>query len=130
MNFRNWSSPGHITSNALQWYIFCLQNCSSDRENFLKQWKVGTIFETECFFNMFFWVLRANTFFGREWTSILMYLVESVQDFLIKLDMKPCMHLVEISIFSLNHVIVRLTKILNNLLEHIKIHTFKVIFLY
>ena len=25
--------------------------------------------------------------------------VESVQDFLIKLDMKPCMHLVEISIF-------------------------------
>merc|ERR1739844_197321 len=57
------------------------------------------------------------------------YLVESVQDILIKLDMKPCMHLVEISIFSLNHVIVRLTKIMNNLLEHIKIHTFKVIFL-
>ena len=27
--------------------------------------------------------------------------IESVQDFLIKLDMKPCMHLVEISIFSL-----------------------------
>ena len=39
--------------------------------------------------------------------------VESVQDFLIKLDMKPCMHLVEISIFSLNLVIVRLTKIMN-----------------
>ena len=55
--------------------------------------------------------------------------VESVQDFLIKLDMKPCMHLVEISIFSLNHVIVRLTKIMNNLLEHLKIRTFKVIFL-
>ena len=45
--------------------------------------------------------------------------LESVQDFLIKLDMKPCMHLVEISIFSLNHVImVRLTKLC----------TFKVIF--
>ena len=39
--------------------------------------------------------------------------LESVQDFLIKFDMKPCMHLVEISIFSLNLVIVRLTKIMN-----------------
>ena len=35
----------------------------------------------------------------------------SVQDFLIKLDMKQRMHLVEISIFSLNLVIIRLTKI-------------------
>ena len=33
--------------------------------------------------------------------------------FLIKLDMKPRMHLVEISIFSLNLVIVRLIKIMN-----------------
>ena len=41
------------------------------------------------------------------------YVIESFQDFLIKLDMKPCMHLVEISIFSLNLVIVRLTKIMN-----------------
>ena len=55
--------------------------------------------------------------------------LESVQDFLIKLYMKLCMHLVEIGIFSLNHVIVRLTKIMNNLVELIKIHTFKVIFL-
>ena len=39
--------------------------------------------------------------------------LESVQDFWIKLDMKPCVHLEEISIFSLNHVIVRLTKIMN-----------------
>jgi hypothetical protein len=39
------------------------------------------------------------------------------------------MHLVEISIFSINHVIVRLTKIMNNLLKHLKIRTFKVIFL-
>ena len=45
----------------------------------------------------------------REITSGL----ESVQDFLIKLDMKPCMHLVETSIFSLNPVIVRPTKIMN-----------------
>ena len=55
--------------------------------------------------------------------------LESVQDFLIKLDMKPCVHLVEISIFSLNHVIIRLTQIMNNFLKHLKIRTFKVIFL-
>ena len=43
------------------------------------------------------------------------YIIESFQDFLIKLDMKPCMsmHLVGISIFSLNLVIVRPTKIMN-----------------
>ena len=34
--------------------------------------------------------------------------VESVQDFLIKLGIKPQMHLVEISTFSINNVIVRL----------------------
>ena len=39
--------------------------------------------------------------------------LESVQDFLIKLDIKPPMHLLEISTFSLNNVIVRLTKIMN-----------------
>ena len=55
--------------------------------------------------------------------------VESVEDFLIKLDMKPCMHIVETSSFSLKHVIVRLTKIMNNLLWHLKIRAFKVIFL-
>ena len=41
------------------------------------------------------------------------WLLESVQDFLIKLDTKPRMHLVETSIFSLNLVIVRPTKIMN-----------------
>ena len=40
------------------------------------------------------------------------YLKETFQDFLIKLDIKPLMHLWEISIFSLN-VIVRLTKMMN-----------------
>ena len=39
--------------------------------------------------------------------------LESVQDFLIKLDMKPCMHLAETSIFSLNPVTVRPTKNMN-----------------
>ena len=54
--------------------------------------------------------------------------LESVQDFLIKSDIKPLMHLLEISTVSLNNVIVRLTKIMNNLLKDCKIRTFKVIF--
>ena len=39
--------------------------------------------------------------------------LETVQDFLIKLDIKPLMHLLKISVFSLNDVIIRLTKIRN-----------------
>ena len=42
-------------------------------------------------------------------------LLDTIQDFLCKLGMKPHMHLVEISIFSLNHVIVRPTKIIKDL---------------
>ena len=57
-----------------------------------------------------------------------MYLVESIQDFFIKLSIKPLMHLLEISIFSQNNDIVRLTKIMNNLVKDCKIRTFKVIF--
>ena len=41
------------------------------------------------------------------------YTIESVQDFLIKLDKKPLMHLLEIYTFSLNNVIIRLTNIMN-----------------
>ena len=55
-------------------------------------------------------------------------LVETVQDFLIKLDIKPLMHLLKIRIFSLNNDIIRLTKIMNNILKDCKIRTFKVIF--
>ena len=40
-------------------------------------------------------------------------LVDTVQDFLIKLGIKPQMHLWEISISSLNNVIVRPTKTMN-----------------
>ena len=42
--------------------------------------------------------------YGGQWNSGdgVSFTLESVQDFLIKLDMKQCMHLVEISIFSLN----------------------------
>ena len=60
--------------------------------------------------------------------SKLLLILESFQDFLFKLDMKPRMHLVEISIFSLNIVIVRLTTIMNNLLEHLKILIFKILY--
>jgi hypothetical protein len=40
------------------------------------------------------------------------------------------MHLLEISIFSLNNDLVRLTKIMNNLVKDLKILIFKVIFQY
>ena len=53
--------------------------------------------------------------------------VESVQDFLIKLGIKPRMHILEIVIFLLNHVIFRPTKIMNNLLKDAKL-VFSVIF--
>ena len=39
--------------------------------------------------------------------------VDTVQDFLIKLGIKPRMHLLEIGIFSLYHAIIRPTKIMN-----------------
>jgi hypothetical protein len=44
------------------------------------------------------------------------YSLETVQDFLIKLGIKPLLYLLEISTFSLNNDIVRLTKIMNKLL--------------
>ena len=43
--------------------------------------------------------------------------IDTIQDFVCKLCMKPNMHLVEISIFSLNHVFVRPTKIMKDLCE-------------
>ena len=43
--------------------------------------------------------------------------------------MNPHKHVVEISDFSLNHVFVRLTKIMSNLVKDRKLLTFKVIFL-
>ena len=56
------------------------------------------------------------------------YRLDTVQDFMIELGIKPFVHILEISIFSRNHVIVRPTKIMNNLLKDCKICTFKVIF--
>ena len=40
-------------------------------------------------------------------------LLDTVQDFFNRLGMKPCIHLVEISIYLLYHVIIRPTKIMN-----------------
>ena len=54
--------------------------------------------------------------------------VETVQDFLIKLGIKPLIYLLEISIFSKNNDIVRLTKIMHNLVKDLKFLSFKVIF--
>ena len=46
---------------------------------------------------------------------LLEYQIDTVQDFLIKLGIKTHMHILEISIVSLNHVIVRPTKIIKDL---------------
>ena len=68
-----------------------------------------------------FWCKKMNVFKQHS-------LLETVQDFFNKLDIKPLMHLLEISIFSLNNDLVRLTKIKNNLVKDLKILIFKVIF--
>ena len=52
-------------------------------------------------------------------------LLETVKDSFSKLANKLCTHLVEISISPLNHVFIRLTKIMNNLVKDRKILTFK-----
>ena len=56
------------------------------------------------------------------------YILETVQDFLIKLGIKPQMHLLEISIFSLNNDLFRLIKIMNKIVVDLKILSFKVLF--
>ena len=54
--------------------------------------------------------------------------IDTIQDFLRKLGMKPRVHLVEISIFHWIMSSLGFTKIMNNLLKHLKILIFKVIF--
>ena len=48
-----------------------------------------------------------------------MYILNIVKYFLLKLGMKLFMHTLLISIFSLNNVTVRVTKVINNLLDHL-----------
>ena len=72
---------------------------------------------------------KENPLYSKPLTYIPKYVsIETVQDFLIKLGIKPNMHILEIIIFPLNYVIVRPTKIVNNLLKDCKIGTFKVLF--
>ena len=88
--------------------------------------------------NLYF---TASSEIAIRWTEILLqeesnltllvvhtYKLDAFQYFLIKLGIQPPMHLLKISIFSLNHVIFRPTKIMNNLLKDCRINTFKVIF--
>ena len=54
--------------------------------------------------------------------------IDTVQNYLIRLGIKPSMHLWEISIFPQNNVTIRKLKIINILLEDHKILIFKVIY--
>ena len=47
-------------------------------------------------------------------TNNVVCTLDTIQDFLFKLGMKPQMHPVEIGIFLLNHVITRPTKIIKD----------------
>ena len=73
-------------------------------------------------------VLYNGLYWKMTWCSAAESLVETVQDFLCKLGMKPRMCLLDISFFSLNNVIVRLTKIMNNIGKKLKNLISKVIF--
>ena len=76
----------------------------------------------------FWWSYINAISFKRCWRYVTYWGLETVQDFLIKLGFKPLMRLLEIGIFSLNNDLVRLTKIMNNLVKDLKILSFKVIF--
>ena len=72
-----------------------------------------------CFFGHCHYCLTFDSFHFK--AAVVHYKLETTQDFLIKLGIKPLMHLLEISIFLL-------TKIMNNLVKDLKILSFKVIF--
>ena len=55
--------------------------------------------------------------------------IDTCQDFLIPEHMKPCMHILETSISSLNHFVVRPTKTPKSANKTCQFLTFKVIFL-
>ena len=62
-------------------------------------------------------------------TKVELWTLDTFQDFLIAEHMKPCMHILEISISSLNHVIVRPTKTPKSADKKCQFLTFKVNFL-
>ena len=72
--------------------------------------------------------IQVNTNSYLEGSNDLPLSLDIVQDFFCELDIKPYIHFLEISIVLLYHVIVRITKIMNNLRKDCKILTFKVIF--
>ena len=82
---------GVCSTNKQVWFWYIVQTCAWEKMKF----------------NLPVWNATSSCTYP---TCIVL---ESVQDFLIKLDMKPCMHLVEKSIFSQNHDIVRPTQIMN-----------------
>ena len=87
-------------------YIFFLLQLSEDN----KKHRQVTLFYNH-YYQKMVWKTDEQENYFRAPT----YLLDTIQDFLCNLGMKPHMHLVEISIFSLNHVIVRPTKIIKDL---------------
>ena len=68
---------------------------------------------------------------GNSTTGLSKWQLDTVQDFFNQVGHQTTsasIYLLKINIFSLNHVIIRPTKIMNNLLKDWKIRTFKVIF--
>jgi hypothetical protein len=78
----------------------------------------------ECYFRKYFpilctvlvhclfgvWLEMCFSFGSKQGVKAGMYIIDTFQDFFIAEDMKPRMHILEISISSLNHVIARPTK--------------------
>ena len=62
-------------------------------------------------------------------SHLAVFALDTFQDFLIAEHMKPCMHILEISISSLNHGIVRPTKTPKSANKKCQFLTFKVNFL-
>ena len=107
-----------------EFFFLSKTNC---RNNFCGQFmcsrallRCGLPSKFSFFFSFFFTLFRQKkekgvhcSFQSFLFVSGQMATLESVQDFLIKLDIKPLMHLLEISTFSLKNVIGRLTKIMN-----------------
>ena len=54
--------------------------------------------------------LEFQSNFQRNFEGLAEAVLDTFKDFFIAEHMKPCMHILEISISSLNHVIVRPTK--------------------
>ena len=91
---------------------------------------IFTKIRMECSFRKYFTLLWLawHCVFLFDSELLLVCCLDTVTDFLLKLVIKPRKNLLEISIFSLNDVIVRPTKIMNNLLKDCKLPTFKVLF--